>query len=72
MLGNFRVEFSQGKSTQEDTAIDSAIADYLRDVKATKGLATYRAYPNSSVPILCFCASVGWTTPLLPSCCPSP
>jgi integrase len=32
--------------TKEDTTIDSAIADYLRDVKATKGLATYRAYAH--------------------------
>jgi integrase len=30
----------------EDTSIDSAITDYLRDVKATKGLATYRAYAH--------------------------
>jgi integrase len=34
------------ESIQEDTTIDSAIADYLRDVKATKGLATYRAYAH--------------------------
>jgi len=33
-------------STKEDTTIDSAITDYLRDVKATKGLATYRAYAH--------------------------
>ena len=32
--------------TKGDTSIDAAIRDYLRDVQATKGAATHRAYEH--------------------------
>jgi integrase len=39
-------EEPESEAEKGNTTIDTAIANYLRDVKATKGLATYRAYAH--------------------------